>query len=197
MKNYSDEQILNGIIKHDSRIINYVYQSCYPMIERMVSNLGGDSSNAQDVFQEGMLVIYRKISTQNLNLSCKFSTYLYSICKKIWIQELKTPMNKKRIRNAMPDMVCEPDSSSVLDDLIYKIFEKHFNALSENCQKILRLHFNRASIEEIREIMAYKNTHHVMDRKYRCKRSLINRILNDPKFKELKNELIRENRSLS
>ena len=197
MKNYSDEQILNGIIKHDSRIINFVYQSYYPMIERMISNLGGDSSQAKDVFQEAIIIIYRKVTAEELSLCCKFSTYLYSICKKIFIQELKSPANAKNARINLPDIVCEPESGAGLDMLVYEIFEKHFNELSESCQKILRLHFNRASIEDIRSIMGYNNAHHVMDRKYRCKRSLIKRILNDPKFKEIKNELIRENRSLS
>ncbi len=197
MKNYSDEEILNGIIKHDSRIINFIYQSCYPMIERMISNLGGDSSQAKDVFQEAIIIIYRKVTSENLSLCCKFSTYLYSICKKIFIQELKSPVNAKNARINLPDIVCEPESGAELDMLVYEIFEKHFNELSESCQKILRLHFNRASIEDIRSIMGYNNAHHVMDRKYRCKRSLIKRILNDPKFKEIRNELIRENRSLS
>lgn len=167
------------------------------MIERMISNLGGDSSQAKDVFQEAMIIIFRKASSENLSLCCKFSTYFYSICKKIFIQELKSPANARNARIGLPDIVCEPDSGQGLDTLVYEIFEKHFNDLSESCQKILRLHFNKASIEEIRSIMGYNNAHHVMDRKYRCKRSLINRIVNDPKFKEIKNELIRENRPLS
>jgi hypothetical protein len=48
--------------------------------------------------------------------------------------------------------------------------------------------FNDCSVEEIRSALNYKNLHHAADRKYRCKKSLIKRILNDPLFKRLKNE---------
>jgi hypothetical protein len=100
----------------------------------------------------------------------------------------------------IPDMVCEPepelDGKYEVEKVINEILNIHMNQLSENCQKILRLHFNLASIEDIRQIMSYKNSHHVMDRKYRCKRSLYNRMLNDPKLKKVRDELIRENRSI-
>jgi hypothetical protein len=74
---------------------------------------------------------------------------------------------------------------------IHAIYEKHFSQLSSKCQKILRLHFNNASIEEISRIMGFTNHHYTMDRKYRCKKSLIKRIENDSEFKKLMNELKR------
>ncbi len=71
---------------------------------------------------------------------------------------------------------------------IQQFVNKHLNKLSKNCQKILILHFNNISIDEIQKIMNYQNSHYVMDRKYRCKKSLMQRISNDPKFKLVKNE---------
>jgi hypothetical protein len=74
------------------------------------------------------------------------------------------------------------------DNRTKKLLYKHFKELSKDCQRILILHFNETPIEEIQKIMNYQNTHYTMDRKYRCKKSLIQRITNDPKFKSLKNE---------
>jgi hypothetical protein len=51
------------------------------------------------------------------------------------------------------------------------------------------MYFNNFSVEDIRAAMNYKDLHHTADRKYRCKKSLIKRIVNDPLFKRLKDEL--------
>lgn len=64
------------------------------------------------------------------------------------------------------------------------LFDKHFIQISPDCQKILRLHFNDCSVEEIRAAMNYSTAHHAVDRKYRCKKSLIEKIKNDPSFRK-------------
>ena len=69
-----------------------------------------------------------------------------------------------------------------------ELFNKHFSELSEDCQKILSMFFNNFTVEDIRAAMDYKDVHHAADRKYRCKKSLIKRIVNDPLFKKLKND---------
>ena len=51
------------------------------------------------------------------------------------------------------------------------------------------MYFNNFSVEDIRTAMNYKDLHHTADRKYRCKKSLVKRMVNDPLFKRLKNEL--------
>jgi hypothetical protein len=73
-----------------------------------------------------------------------------------------------------------------LEEKILDLFNHHFSQLSEDCQKLLRLHFGKVSLAEIREIFGYSSEHYTSDRKYRCKQSLYNRIRKDPKFKEIK-----------
>ncbi len=196
MKTYSDRDIIIGIYKEDRKIFLHIYNKYFPMIEKMVLNLGGRREDAQDIFQNAMLAICRKIKAGEMILCCKFSTYLYAISKKIWIQELNSAKFKNRSYGVPEDTVSEPEPDSPEKEVIFAIFEKHMKMLSKDCQKILRLHFNRANIEQINKIMGYGNTHHTMDRKYRCKQSLMKRILNDPDFKELNNESVRKNRTL-
>ncbi len=81
-----------------------------------------------------------------------------------------------------------PEEDPFLQAHLSRLFNKHFNQLSEDCQKILTMFFNDQSVEEIRVALNYKDLHHAADRKYRCKKSLIKRIVNDPLFKRLKNE---------
>ncbi len=150
----------------------------------------GDQEQAKDVFQDAMIIVYRKIRDERLELSCKFGTYLYAICKNVWIQERKKYQLHREKLNHQPLVVNDPgpDEDPLLQNHLTELFNRHFNELSQDCQKILTMFFNNHSVEEIRESMNYKDLHHAADRKYRCKKSLIKRIINDPLFKRLKNE---------
>jgi len=196
MKEYKDYEILEGILNDDYRVLNYIYEKNLPLIEKLVSRSGGQQSQSKDIFQDAMIIIYRKIKSEGLELSCKFSTYFYSICKNLWFQEFKYGdkfrSKKQRIENDV--FVEEPEIE--YEKTIYEVFDKHYDELSEDCKKILDLHFKNYSIEEIKNIMKYKDSHYVMDKKYRCKKSLIKRIMSDPLFKELNNESKRTSRKI-
>jgi RNA polymerase sigma factor (sigma-70 family) len=185
-----DNKLINGFLEHNSHIILKIYEDCFPMIEKMVMNSGGVSEQAEDIFQEAMIVAYRKIVSGKFELRCKLSTYLYAVSKKIWTQEKRK--NNKRVHitfDSNIDLVEEPEYFT--DENNFKQIEiigKHFSELSPDCQKILRMHFNKVNICEIQRVMGYDSPHYAMDRKYRCKRSLMKRIMNDPKFKRIKNE---------
>lgn len=187
MKIYKDQEILDGIRKHDHNVLNFIYENVFPIIENMIINSGGGVSQAKDVFQDAMIVVYRKIDAKGLILNCKFTTYMYSVCRNLWFQELK--YGDRALGNSVRnlDEVNEADNESEYKNAMYEIFDEHLHALSQDCQKILNLHFTNFSIEDIREIMEYKNSHYTIDRKYRCKQSLIKRIMNDPRFKEIRN----------
>jgi len=83
------------------------------------------------------------------------------------------------------DLVEDPEPVQELLPELKKLVEYHFNTLSEDCKKVLELHFKHKSLADICEIMGYKDVKYAADRKYRCKQYLFNRIINDPKYKKL------------
>ena len=196
MSTFADKDIIDGILSHDKQIIDKIYAEYFPVIRKMVINNGGDTQHAKDIFQDALILIYRKAQTTELVLYCKFSTYLYAVCKKLWIQELKAKKYVSLQNCVLPDIAEEESEESDNIQCFKEVFYKHFNTLSLDCQKILRMHFNKATIDDIQSLMGYNTRHHTIDRKYRCKRSLIRKILNDPEFKNRKNEYAGKNRAL-
>ena len=191
MKLPSNTDLIKGIRNHDSSILRHVYDVHYPIIEGYITHNQGSREQARDIFQDAMIIVYKRIKSDELELSCKFGTYLYAICKNIWMQERKKYLQRAEKLRQQPLEVHDPGPAD--DPLLQKhltdLFNKHFDALSKDCQKILSMYFNNFSVEDIRAAMNYKDLHHTADRKYRCKKSLINRIVNDPLFKRLKDEL--------
>jgi len=184
----AEKKIINGFLENNNRILNKIYDECFPMVEKMVINSGGIAAQAEDIFQEALLVTYGRILSGKFELDCKFSTYIYAVSKKMWYQEKRKNSRKKMTINESLDLVEEPENNNDFEELIKEIIKKHFHELSKNCQKILKMHFNNINISEIQKVMGYDSSHYTMDRKYRCKKSLIKRIMNDPKFNSIKNE---------
>jgi len=191
MKPPSDTELIKGIKIHDSAILIHVYDTYYPIIEGYITHNQGTVDQARDIFQDAMIIVYNRIRSDELELSCKFGTYLYAICKNLWTQERKKYLHRAEKLRQKPFLVNDPgpDDDPLLQNHLTNLFNKHFEQLSKDCQKILSMYFNNFSVEDIRAEMNYKDLHHTADRKYRCKKSLINRIVNDPLFKRLKNEL--------
>lgn len=191
MKLPTDNALIKGIRNHESPVLQYVYDTYYPIIEGYILHNQGSREQARDIFQEAMIVVYNRIKTDQLQLTCKFGTYLYAICKNMWVQERKKYLLRKQKLKQQALEVHDPGPAvdPLLQNHLSHLFNKHFGDLSEDCQKILSMYFNNFSVEDIRSAMNYKDLHHTADRKYRCKKSLVKRIVNDPLFKRLKNEL--------
>jgi RNA polymerase sigma factor (sigma-70 family) len=182
-----DKKIVEGIASHDSTVLNQVYREILPCVESFVVQNGGNEEQALDVFQDAMMIIYDKICKGTFSLQCKFSTYLYAVCKKVWIQEHKKQISRLKKLNEIA-VVAEKEARYAQEgtDEMMELFHKHFNLLGKGCQKMLRLYFNGATIEDIREFMGFRTVHQASDKKYRCKKALIESIRNDPKFRKFR-----------
>jgi len=190
MPTYSTEKIIEGLRNQDNDIIRYIYKTSYPAIEHHIKENRGKKEDAKDIFQEALIIIFKKIKNEELVLTCSFSSFLYSVCKHQWYKIL-TKRKKLPIIyvSSLDGYAYNPGLNEKTERKKLKLFEYHFNRLSKDCQKILKLHFSGVSIAEIMKKMGYTGKDHTMDRKYRCKKSLFNRIENDKTFKETQDEL--------
>jgi RNA polymerase sigma factor (sigma-70 family) len=178
---------VQGIKFRDSSIISYIYKEYYPTIKYLISTNSGSESDAEDVFQDALIILYKKIIEENLILTSSFKTFLYSICRNLWLQRLD--------KKVFSSEFLELENISVIQDTIYsefsdtedekfKLYQIHFLNLSEDCQKVLRLFMNKVALKEIAEIMGFKTEKYAKTRKFMCKEKLRNAILNDPKSKK-------------
>ncbi|MEX0986219.1 MAG: sigma-70 family RNA polymerase sigma factor [Bacteroidales bacterium] len=184
----NDNDIIEGIASHDNSTLTHVYEEMYPYVEAYVVHHGGTEDHARDIFQEAMIIVYKKITEGNFTLKCKFNTYLYAVCKRLWIQDRKKHYLRINLLKEMPSVFdSETDYSKMTVDETRELFDKHFNNLSPDCQQILKMYFNGLSLEEIRVAMGINTAHHTSDKKYRCRKTLIERIQADPTFIKQKN----------
>ena len=189
MQEFRVGEILEGLRNRNASVLEFIYKNYFHQISAFISKNDGTEEDAKDVYQDAILVIYQKTKKEDLTLNCSFNTYLYSVCRLLWLKQLE----KKKLRK---DFLDESDKFVELDDDVlsyyeanerFKLYKEHFNKLSYNCQKILEMFLAKIQIKEIARVLGYRSDQYVKKRKHQCKEKLIASIKSDPRFKEFVN----------
>lgn len=162
-----DSEILDRIKKADEGALKYLYQKYYRMMVRMVINNSGTEEEAQDIFQDSLIIFWEKVINNELQLTSKISTYLYSICLNLWRKELD---RKKRLSREEKDgeIIPEHDQNEIV-----KIMHSCINELGDTCKQVLTLYyFEKLSMKEIAETLNFSNADTAKTKKYKCKQEL-------------------------
>ena len=162
-----DNEILERIEKGDEQAIDFLYKKYYRMMTKMVLSNSGTEEEAQDIYQEALIVFWQKAVSGNLVLTSKISTFLYSICLNLWRKELD---RKSRLSHEEKDGSVEMDVSR--DERI-KIINECINDLGTTCKKILKyFYFDQMSMSNIALNLGFANTDTAKTKKYKCKKRL-------------------------
>ena len=183
------QEILDGIRSKKNHILQEVYKENYPVIENYILRNSGSNVDAEDIFQEAIVIIYRRVTKGDISLDCSFNTYLFSICKVLWHEELrrKKRQNQKPLADEINGHLDE-SLLSIIDDFNKpKLIQKHLLNISKKCRKLLMLFYSNVSIKEISKKLGFTSTNYVKKRKANCKKILTELIKNDPDFDEIMN----------
>jgi len=172
-------------------VLLFIYRKCYRPVRHLVIVNSGSEEDAQDIFQESLIILYKKLKYNNLKLRCSINTFLFSIARLLWLKELK--LRDGKFDDSRDCDTYKDEESDIIE--IYEqnerlsFYRKIFEQLSNDCKKVLMMFMKSYSVSEITKIMGYNSEQHTKNRRYRCKKSLINKILQNPKYYELKNEV--------
>ncbi|MFA0964638.1 RNA polymerase sigma factor [Roseivirga sp. BDSF3-8] len=162
-----DKEILSKIHKGDERALDYLYKKHYRMMVRMIISNNGTEQEAQDIYQDALIVFWQKAASGELVLTSKISTYLYSICLNLWRKELD---RKSRLSNE------EKDGEEYMDndrEERVRIIHDCIAQLGDTCQKLLTLYyFDGLSMEDIAVKIGLANSDTAKTKKYKCKKRL-------------------------
>ena len=172
---YSDQELIEGLEKHDEDVIQYLYDNAGSMVYKLVLKSGGNTDIAEDIFQEGILATYLNIRTGRYQKSSetRLTTYLVQVCRYQWTNYMKNAENIRRTRGPYPDIAEPPPETgaSVREERI-KLLHSYIGQAGENCQKILRLfYWEKKSYEEIALEMEM-TPESAKNQKYRCMKKL-------------------------
>ena len=162
----SDQKIL-ALFKNGQRdkAFRELYK-LYPRIEKLILSKGGTKADANDVFQESLIILNRNLEKTDFNLTSSFYTYLYSVSRFVW-KDTQKQFSKQELHDLKPEEVSI--FHSVLEEQKYQFAEKAFRELGERCQQLLqRFYLKKMSFKDIAEIMQFKSEKIAKNQKYKC-----------------------------
>lgn len=172
-----------AIQANNSEGIKAIYTAFLPRISAFILRNGGKEEDAQDVFQDALIILFEKSSAANFELSSSFYTLLYGICRNLWGNRLQ---KKSRTEVTLNDDIKYIEQSTQLDELMrlekHKLFWDSFKKLETECQNLLELFFAKKSMIEIAEALGMSSAAYAKKRKFLCKEQLIKLVKSDPRF---------------
>jgi RNA polymerase sigma factor (sigma-70 family) len=183
----TDEALIKGLKEQNSGCIKYLYKEYFPLAKSIVERNSGSYEDAEDIFQDSIVVLYKRLTKENITLKCSVKTFFFGICKNLWMQRLDRKWRLLYSEN----MAEEPAGSYEIIDKEFseellekkRLFQKHFITFPHRCQKILLLYLKNLPLRKIAEELGLKNEEYAKSRKYNCKNILRKRIMNDPQCK--------------
>lgn len=185
MDTTTNTEYLRGIANNDFSVLQKIYEQSLPEVIRYVKKNSGTLDDAKDVFQEGIMVIFKKVKEDRLVLTTSFHAFLFMVCKRIWLKKLKRKGYKEVPFEEDWEFSIEEDlEETFLHSQKWALFNRKFAALTAECQQVLKMLFNGISSKEIAEKMGYTEDY-AKRKKYKCKLSLADLIKKDSTYKKL------------
>jgi len=180
-KKYSDTSIIEGILKQDDKILNWLYDNYLPSIKSYVLNNSGSAEDVSDVFQDSIIILYKQISENNLNLSTDLKGYFFGIARNVWSAQLRKKQKTTVLEIDIPE---EEDLDAINDPILERVVSKAFQKLKPDQQFVLSLYSEGHSYEDIALKMSLKNETYARRKKYLSKEALLELVKEDPEYQE-------------
>jgi len=181
-----DHRLIEGLKTGNNTIIDDIYARYFPIVKALVLKHSGTADQAQDLFQDTLTAIFYNTQKPHFDLSCSFKTYLYSVCRNLWLKHLRQ-QNMPFVSIQEDTLVVNPDEIAETCQQFdqYQLFRACLKKMDQQCQKVLKLFMQGKSMKTIAHTMGYGSAGYARKRKTLCKKKLISIIEAHPAAKTM------------
>jgi len=184
---FSDQERLQGIRRGERGAIESLYQDFFDRIARYIIQNSGSRDHAADIFQDAMVVLYQKVQSPDFQLSASIYTYLFSICRNLWLKKLRKS-GKEEVTNEFPAEYTHeaPNDAELEEQARFQLYRKKFRQLGEGCQQLLRLSLKGLKMKEIVRQLGLSSEQYARKKKFKCKEQLVRLVQADADYEDLR-----------
>ncbi|WP_338763350.1 sigma-70 family RNA polymerase sigma factor [Bernardetia sp. ABR2-2B] len=185
------KQLLTEFCEGNEKAFSKLYQYYYGFVENYICKNKGTKEDAQDIFQETLIVFLEKLKKEDFYLTASLKTYIIAISKNMWLNSLR---KKKKatvysLTNSDEDnesnfnqnslekysFILSQDFETELENekpLLEK-FDDYFSRLTSHCQNLLStIVEEEKTTEEIQKEFGYTTRHNLHNQKHKCVKQL-------------------------
>jgi RNA polymerase sigma factor (sigma-70 family) len=179
----SDTSIVEGIKLQDDKILNWLYDNYYQTVRNHIVRNSGTADDVSDIFQDTIIILYKQIVDNTLNLTTDLKGYFFGISRNLWNVQLRQRSKMTELELDF-DIAEETNSDDRDDPMFERILSRAFQKLKPDCQTVLTLYADGQSYEEIAVKLNLKNEDYARRKKYLCKEALMEFVKEDIEYQE-------------
>ena len=167
---HSQTALLQGLARNDKKAIETIYKENFNLIQALVINNSGSTEDAKDIFQEAMIVLYQKVGSGSFELNCQIKTFVYSVCRRLWLKRLMQ-QSRYSLHENTDDLVVVDDEMEDHEkrNTELTMMEKAMGSLGEPCKSLLEaFYMQKKNMQEIAGSFGYTNAENAKTQKYKC-----------------------------
>ena len=172
MKPETNEQLLlRGLAENDKKAVETIYKDNFNMIQGFIINNNGTYDDARDIFQEAMITLYEKAKSDSFVLTSQIKTYIYSVCRRLWLKRLQQKGRYVLETETLEETVAVEEDIDVHEkrNSEFAIMERALGSLGEPCKSLLEAYYlQKKDMTEIASTFGYTNADNAKNQKYKC-----------------------------
>lgn len=139
----------------------------WPDIKTYLKSLGCDTTNAEDIFQEALVIFCRKNESQDFELNVDAFHYVKSTCKFIWYNQARK--ERKHVHTELTPNISEEESDWLEKEMKLSQIEKAMQRIGDKCRQLLQLYYGaKMNMTEIAKKVGLRSDNVAKAQKYRC-----------------------------
>lgn len=167
----NESELLEGLARNDRKAVETLYKQNYSMVQAFILNNNGTTDDARDVFQEAMIVLYEKAKDGQLELNCQIKTYVYSVCRRLWLKRLQQLQRFGAPVESLEEVVPVEEELEEHErkNEAFAVMEKALTHLGEPCKSLLESYYiQKKQMMDIAAEFGYTNADNAKNQKYKC-----------------------------
>lgn len=167
----NEQALLKGLALNDSKAIETIYKDNFSMVQAFILQNNGSYDDARDIFQEAMIALYEKAQSESFVLTCQIKTYVYSICRRLWLKRLQQLGRYSNRIDSMEETVPVEEDLDIHEkrNAEFAIMDRALNSLGEPCKSLLEGYYlKKMGMQELAAEFGYTNADNAKNQKYKC-----------------------------
>lgn len=139
-----------------------LYKKAFPIVARYVARMGGSLEEAQDIFQDTLVIYYEKVMSVQPEIIVSEKAYLLGIAKRLWLQRYKASSKNQSLNKF--DIQVIPDEQPATGKILY-----YLETAGKKCMELLKAYYyDHLPTGDIVTLFGYSGTHSATVAKYKC-----------------------------
>lgn len=195
---YDDKQFTRAVASGNEKAQNAALKwfcqrsGIRDMATQFLARQGASATDAEEIFQEALIALFRNIKKGQFRGESSISTYFISICKRLYWKSIGKNNRELSVEESrFPDEEMPSREEWIMKQEIRKeisaLVGQLIGKLGGKCQAALQLYMLDYPMERIASDLNYANTQSAKDRVHRCREQLRGLVLENPRAMQIVN----------